>query len=62
MIDATDAEKTVSVADEDELYDPVEFDPESTFLDEELDGETLAFRDAMHDIWAAEGPFEMLLP
>ena len=62
MIDATDAEKTFSPGDEVHLYDPVEFDPEETFVDEELDGDTLAFRDAMRDIWAAEGRFEVLLP
>lgn len=61
MIDAPDVEKTVSSRDEDELYDPVEFDPEQTFVDDEIDSDTLAFRDAARDIWAAEGRFELLL-
>lgn len=62
MIDAPDVEKTVSHRDEDELYDPVEFDPEQTFVDDEIDSDTLAFRDAARDIWASEGRFELLLP
>ena len=62
MIDVVETEKTFSFGDEDDLYDPVEFDPETTFVDEEIDSDTLAFRDAMRDIWAAEGRFEVLLP
>ncbi len=62
MIDATDEENTFSLGDEDDRYDPVAFDPETTFVDEEIDSDTLAFRDAMRDIWAAEGRFEVLLP
>ena len=62
MIDAPDVEKTVSHRDEDELYDAVEFDPEQTFVDDEIDNDTLAFRDAARDIWAAEGRFELLVP
>lgn len=61
MIDAPDVEKTVSPRDEDELYDPVEFDPEQTFVDDEFDSDTLAFRDAARDIWASEGRFELLV-
>ncbi len=62
MIDASDAEKTFSFGDEDELYDPVEFDPEQTFVDDEIDSDTLAFRDAARDIWVSEGRFELLFP
>ncbi len=62
MFDVDEAEKTFSQGDEDERYEPVAFDPECTFVDEELDGEPLAFRDAMRDIWASEGRFEVLLP
>ena len=57
-----DEEKTFSHRDEGERYEPVEFDPEETFVDEELDADLLAFRDAVRDIWAAEGRFEVLLP
>ncbi len=62
-----DSGKTFSVSDEDEeLFDPVEFDPElttnTTFVDDEIDGDTLAFRDAMRDIWRSEGHVELLLP
>ena len=62
MIDADDSEKMFSSSDEDDLYDPVEFDPETTFVDDEIDNETLAFRDAMRDIWSTEGHVELLLP
>jgi hypothetical protein len=62
MIDADDSEKMFSSSDEDDLYDPVEFDPETTFVDDEIDNETLAFRDAMRDIWSTEGRVELLLP
>lgn len=62
MIDAVDPEKTFSFGDEDDLYDPVEFNPETTFVDEEIDSDTLAFRDAVRDIVAAEGRFEVVLP
>ena len=41
-----------SSSDEDDAYDPVEFDPETTFVDDEIDSDTLAFRDAMRDIWS----------
>ena len=63
-----DSGKTFSAADEDEdLYDSYDFDPEmtssdSTFVDDDGDGETLAFRDAMRDIWRTEGRFELILP
>jgi hypothetical protein len=60
---ATDLEKTFSISDEPDLYDPVEFDPESTFVDdEEIDSDTLAFRDAVRDIVASEGRFDLVLP
>jgi hypothetical protein len=62
MIDVTDAEKTFSSGDEDEHYDAVEFDPECTSVDDEIDSDTLAFRDAVRDIWAAEGRFDLILP
>jgi hypothetical protein len=62
MVDAETLENISSHVDEDELYEPVEFDPEETFVDDEIDSDTLAFRDAMRDIWAAEGRFEVLLP
>ena len=62
MVDADDSEKMFSSSDEDDLYDPVEFDPETTFVDDEIDNETLAFRDAMRDIWSTEGRVELLLP
>jgi hypothetical protein len=61
MIDAQHEEKTFSSIDEDEHYQAVEFDPECTFVDEEVDSDTLAFRDAIRDIWAAEGRVELLL-
>lgn len=62
MIDVADAEKMFSSTDEDEHYDAVEFDPECTFVDEEIDNDTLAFRDAVRDIWASEGRFDLILP
>ncbi len=62
MLDAETMENPFSFGDEDEVYDPVEFDPEQTFVDDEIDSDTLAFRDAMRDIWATEGRFELLLP
>ena len=62
MVDVEILEKTFSRGDEDEVYEPVEFDPEQTFVDDEIDSDTLAFRDAMRDIWAAEGRVEILLP
>ena len=42
-------------------YDPFEFDPEHTFVDDDVDIDTLALRDAMRDIIGAEGRFELLL-
>jgi len=62
MLDVTDAEKLFSSTDEDEHYDAVEFDPECTFVYDEIDSDTLAFRDAVRDIWASEGRFELVLP
>ena len=70
MIHASE-ENMFSPSDEDERYDPVAFDPEATFVDDgrdgdafdgEHDGDTLALRDAMRDIWSSEGRFEVLLP
>lgn len=50
MLDGDLAEKTRSDRDVDEGDG------------EPVDADTLAFRDAMHDIWASEGRFEVLLP
>ncbi|MDB4965343.1 MAG: hypothetical protein JWN44_1032 [Myxococcales bacterium] len=61
MLDIEVVEKTFSHTDEHDVYDPVEFDPETTFVDEELDSDALAFRDASRDIWTSEGRFEVLL-
>jgi hypothetical protein len=47
--------------DEAVTYDPVEFDPEETFVDDDVDLETLALRDAMRDILASEGRVELLM-
>jgi hypothetical protein len=63
MIDVDDAENTFSHSEDDELaYEPVEFDPETSLIDDEIDSDTLAFRDAVRDIWHAEGRFDLLLP
>ena len=64
MIDVTETENMFSHSDDDELaYEPVEFDPETSFGDEfDSDSDTLAFRDAVRDIWAAEGCFSLILP
>jgi len=64
MIDVTETENMFSHSDDDELaYEPVEFDPETSFVDEiDSDSDTLAFRDAVRDIWAAEGCFSLILP
>ncbi len=62
MIDVEAPEQTFSLPDEESLYEPVEFDPEQTFVDDEIDSDTLAFRDAVRDICASEGCFELLLP
>jgi hypothetical protein len=62
MIDAENLENTFSSSDEDEHYDAVEFDPECTSVDEEIDNDTLAFRDAVRDIWESEGQFALLMP
>jgi hypothetical protein len=62
MVDVQAQENSFSFSDEDELYDPVEFDPECTFVDDEIDNDTLAFRDAVRDIWATEGQFAVLVP
>jgi hypothetical protein len=47
--------------DEAVTYDPIEFDPEQTCVDEEVDAETQALRDAMRDIFACEGRVELLV-
>jgi hypothetical protein len=53
--------KHSSPHDEAETYDPVQFDPEQSFVDDEpVDGDTMALRDAVRDILAAEGRFEIL--
>ena len=65
MTDAAELEQNFSFDDEDDLYDPVLFDPEVTttpFGDDEFDNDTLAFRDAVRDICAADGAFELILP
>jgi hypothetical protein len=66
MLQTERQEKISSLAeeheDDDALYEPVVFDPEATFVDDEIDSDTLAFRDAMRDIYASEGCFELLLP
>jgi hypothetical protein len=62
MIDGVE-ENMFSSSDEDEpTYEPVEFDPETSFVDDEIDSDTLAFQDAVRDIWAAEGRFDLILP
>jgi hypothetical protein len=62
MLDVDTAENTFSDSEADDRDEPGAFDPEHTSADDEIDGDTLAFRDAMHDIWASEGRFEVLLP
>jgi hypothetical protein len=74
MIDAGELGQTFSYDDEDDVYEVVEFDPETTsettfdttlvtsYLDDEIDNDTLAFRDAVRDICATEGAFELILP
>jgi hypothetical protein len=66
MMDVATDENMFSHSDEDELaYEPVEFDPETSFVpneSDEIDTDTLAFRDAVRDIWAAEGCFSLILP
>jgi hypothetical protein len=62
MVDVEHPENIFSLPDEDERYEAVEFDPECTFVDEEVDSDTLAFRDAVRDIWAAEGQFALIVP
>ena len=63
MIDVADAENMFSHSDDDGItYEPVEFDPETSFVDDEIDSDTLAFRDAVRDIWHAEGRFDLILP
>jgi hypothetical protein len=63
-MDALETQENIfSFGDEEDVYDPVVFDPETTFGDEdEIDNDTLAFRDAMRDIWRSEGRFEVFLP
>jgi hypothetical protein len=66
MIDVAEAENIFSDSEDDELaYEPVEFDPETSSVpdqSDEIDSDTLAFRDAVRDIWHAEGRFDLLLP
>jgi hypothetical protein len=60
MIDAADLENSVSSSDEDERYDPLRFDPEQTFVDDEIDSDTIAFHDATRDLWSSGGHFQIL--
>jgi hypothetical protein len=66
MIDVAESENMFSHSEDEELaYEPVEFDPETSFVpdqSDEIDSDTLAFRDAVRDIWAAEGRFDLLVP
>ena len=62
MVDVENPETIFSVPDEDERFEAIEFDPECTFVDEEIDSDTLAFRDAVRDIWACEGQFALIVP
>jgi hypothetical protein len=62
MVDADGEENSFSFVEEDELYEPIGFDPECTFVDEDNDSDTLAFRDAARDIWASEGQFIVMMP
>lgn len=62
MLDGQTAEKTFSDRDEDDRHAPVGPDSEQRPVDDDVDLDTRAFRDAMHDIWASEGRFEVLLP
>lgn len=59
QIDGT--KNTFSDSDDIGFYDPCRFDPEETFVDDEIDTDTLALRDAMRDITSHEGRFELLL-
>jgi hypothetical protein len=62
MPDVESDGKTSSDRDDIGTYDPVEFDPEQTAMDDELvDGDTLALRDAVRDIVACDGRFEILM-
>jgi hypothetical protein len=60
---ATPARKIVSNWDEPRAYDPLEFDPEETSGDEDDVGDIdiIALRDAVRDIMALEGRFEVLM-
>lgn len=62
MVDVQNVESSFSTDEEEERYEAVEFDPECTFVDDEIDSDTLAFRDAARDIWASEGQFVLLMP
>jgi hypothetical protein len=61
MLDPEPPENDFSDRDEADHYKRIEFDPECTFVDEEIDSDALAFRDAMRDIFAAEGRVEILV-
>jgi hypothetical protein len=62
MTDVEVSWKQVSQWDEGEAYDPVQFDPEQTSVDDDelVDGDTMALRDAVRDILADQGRFEIL--
>ena len=63
MIDAEVAWNPISQADEAEAYDPVQFDPEQgSYEDDLVDVDTMALRDAVRDILADQGRFEILFP
>jgi hypothetical protein len=61
MLDTEPLENDVSDRGEADRYEGVEFDPECTFVDDEIDSDALAFRDAMRDIFAAEGRVEIVV-
>lgn len=61
MIDVEVTWNPISHSDEAEAYDPVQFDPDTTSYDDDLvDGDTMALRDAVRDILADQGRFEVL--
>ena len=60
---STEKMTSISLPPEEEgvTYEPYEFDPEQTFVDDDVDIDTLALRDAMRDIVACEGSFELMM-
>lgn len=61
MFDIDGIENFSSNSDDVATYDSFQFDPEQTSGDDELDGDSLAMRDAMRDIVHDEGRFELLM-